>query len=145
MHIAPLREARMVEMYGIPIHAGFRLERKGGVKLMSATTIPEIELQVFRTRLHDLRAEQVRDLDAANHTIAELTDQRAFADAAMLEVISHAKYMAEVTPDIIAEIDAALARMDAGTFGVCEGCGDVISLSRLMFRPYGRRCVDCNN
>ena len=117
---------------------------KGRVTPMAATAIPAIELEAFRTRLHDLRDEQVRDLEAANRTIAELASGQAFGDAALLEVVSHAKYMAEVTPDIIAEIDAALARIDAGTYGVCVDCGSLISLSRLMFRPYGRRCVDCN-
>lgn len=117
---------------------------KGRVTPMAATAIPAIELEAFRTRLHDLRDEQVRDLEAANRTIAELASGQAFGDAALLEVVSHAKYMAEVTPDIIAEIDAALARIDAGTYGVCVECGSLISLSRLMFRPYGRRCVDCN-
>ena len=109
------------------------------------TTIPDIELHAFRAQLQQLRAEQVSDLEAANVTMHELAGQQAIGDAALGEVVSNAKFMVDVTPGIIAEIDAALARMDDGTYGRCETCHELISLSRLMVRPYGRRCVACNN
>lgn len=43
----------------------------------------------------------------------------------------------------LAEITAALARLDAGTFGVCTGCGGVIPEERLEIRPYAGTCVAC--
>lgn len=43
----------------------------------------------------------------------------------------------------LAEIDAALARLAAGGFGVCEGCGEAMSPARLEARPSARRCVSC--
>lgn len=41
------------------------------------------------------------------------------------------------------EIDAALARVDAGTYGVCERCGQPIPDGRLEARPTATRCVTC--
>ncbi len=41
------------------------------------------------------------------------------------------------------EIDAALARIAAGTYGVCEDCGESIDRARLDAAPTAARCVDC--
>lgn len=43
----------------------------------------------------------------------------------------------------VAELDAALARMSEGTFGVCERCGQPIPAGRLLARPSARWCVAC--
>lgn len=43
----------------------------------------------------------------------------------------------------IAEIDAALARVEDGTYGRCERCGVEIPRTRLEARPSTVRCVDC--
>ena len=43
----------------------------------------------------------------------------------------------------IAEIEAARARVDAGTYGRCEVCGEPIADDRLEARPVARTCVGC--
>jgi DnaK suppressor protein len=43
----------------------------------------------------------------------------------------------------LAEIDAALARLADGTYGVCERCGREIPVARLEARPTARTCVAC--
>jgi len=43
----------------------------------------------------------------------------------------------------LAELDAALQRVDRGTFGTCERCGDSIPDARLLARPTARTCVPC--
>ncbi len=42
----------------------------------------------------------------------------------------------------LAEVDAALARLEAGTYGVCEVCGERIPDGRLEARPTARTCVE---
>lgn len=42
-----------------------------------------------------------------------------------------------------AEIEEALGRMDAGTYGVCEDCGEDIAPARLFANPTARLCVHC--
>jgi RNA polymerase-binding protein DksA len=41
------------------------------------------------------------------------------------------------------EIDAALKRVDAGTYGTCEACGTPIGAERLEARPTARLCILC--
>ena len=43
---------------------------------------------------------------------------------------------------LLSEVDAALARMEAGTFGICETCHDPIETDRLTADPLLRRCID---
>jgi RNA polymerase-binding transcription factor DksA len=43
----------------------------------------------------------------------------------------------------LADLDAALARYDAGTYGTCEVCGRPIPPQRLAVRPSARTCVPC--
>lgn len=45
--------------------------------------------------------------------------------------------------DLLNEVRAALDRIDAGTFGRCEGCGKAITRSRLKAIPYARTCAKC--
>lgn len=41
----------------------------------------------------------------------------------------------------LAEVDRALEKVDAGTFGVCDVCGEVIPVERLEARPFTSRCI----
>lgn len=43
----------------------------------------------------------------------------------------------------LVEIDAALARLSLGTYGVCEGCGEEVDHGRLEARPVARTCIAC--
>lgn len=40
-------------------------------------------------------------------------------------------------------IDEALERIEEGTFGICEDCGDEIPLGRLKVMPFATSCIDC--
>lgn len=39
------------------------------------------------------------------------------------------------------EVEAALARIDAGSYGVCEACGEPIGADRLSAIPWARLCI----
>ena len=43
----------------------------------------------------------------------------------------------------LAAIDAALARLDAGTYGRCTSCRNAIAPERLEARPWAALCIDC--
>ena len=40
------------------------------------------------------------------------------------------------------QIDRALAKLDAGTYGTCERCGKAIGEERLRARPWATLCID---
>ena len=46
---------------------------------------------------------------------------------------------------LIQKIDAALAKIDAGTFGTCISCGEDIGIKRLRARPVADLCIDCKS
>ena len=44
---------------------------------------------------------------------------------------------------LIGKIREALDRLEEGTFGICEACGEEIPLKRLMARPVTTLCIEC--
>jgi DnaK suppressor protein len=49
----------------------------------------------------------------------------------------------ENSEHVLRSIDGALQRIEAGTFGICESCGQPISEERLEAIPYATQCIDC--
>ena len=47
------------------------------------------------------------------------------------------------TRSVIAQITGALSRLEAGTYGVCTGCGESIAPARLEILPYSEACIRC--
>jgi RNA polymerase-binding protein DksA len=43
----------------------------------------------------------------------------------------------------LAEVVAALARLDAGTYGTCTRCGRPVAPERLEAIPWAAHCIDC--
>jgi DnaK suppressor protein len=85
----------------------------------------------FRVLLDEHRADSVRQREEAlaecAQSVPDPVAQRRSADL-------------QVTID---EIDAALARIDAGTYGRCTGCQTEIPEERLELRPFAGTCVSC--
>ncbi len=46
---------------------------------------------------------------------------------------------------LLTEIDQALARLDAGRYGLCADCGEAMALARLQSAPQALRCVACES
>jgi RNA polymerase-binding protein DksA len=49
----------------------------------------------------------------------------------------------ENSEHVLAEIDAALHRIEAGTYGICQNCGTQIPQERLEALPWATLCIDC--
>jgi RNA polymerase-binding transcription factor DksA len=43
----------------------------------------------------------------------------------------------------LAEVEAAIQRLEGGTYGACERCGQPIAEARLEARPAARTCIRC--
>ncbi len=41
------------------------------------------------------------------------------------------------------QIDEALAKIESGTYGFCEDCGEEIPVARLKILPFAKLCIDC--
>lgn len=44
---------------------------------------------------------------------------------------------------LLAKIDEAIEKIDNGTYGICEACGEEISIRRLDARPVTTMCIEC--
>ena len=86
--------------------------------------------------LHQLRAEGV-DLAQSPGSTSVRPSKRVLAREG-------AEASAARADDAIREIQAALVRVEAGTYGTCERCDGTIRLPRLEAIPYARLCVDCH-
>jgi len=87
-------------------------------------------------------------LSHADNTVSGMTTPKENfpdpADRASLE--SDRNFMLRIRDrenKLIKKIKKALARIDDGTFGICEKCGDNISASRLKARPVTTLCIAC--
>jgi RNA polymerase-binding transcription factor DksA len=56
---------------------------------------------------------------------------------------SQASTLLAAARDHLADVDAALARIAAGTYGSCERCGRPVARDRLLARPTARTCISC--
>lgn len=62
----------------------------------------------------------------------------------LAEVETHAALF-ERAQERLSAIDAAIARLGAGNYGICARCGDEIPLARLHAVPFAQYCVDCQH
>ena len=100
-----------------------------------AMTLDEGQLDSLRAALVRIREENEADLASARATLAQLTDDHTLGSGSLREVAANAEYMIEDASAILAMVDAALSRMDAGNYGLCTSCGSPIAVERLELRP----------
>ena len=51
--------------------------------------------------------------------------------------------LSENVKDILKRVDEALNRIEKGTYGICELCGQAIPEERLQALPYANLCITC--
>ena len=73
-----------------------------------------------------------------------LTYDPNFADSSQVTAErGEAEALAASLRDALGEVEHALAKIDQGTYGVCEVCGRAINPARLEAKPAARLCIDC--
>lgn len=97
--------------------------------------------KLLTERLHTLLAE-------ANETVSGMTDGKASfpdpTDRAAME--ADRNFMLRIRDrerKLIVKIREALERIDNGTYGICDSCGEDISIKRLKARPVTTQCIEC--
>lgn len=119
---------------------------------MTTQTLTGEELAEIRTTLETSRSEleaQAGSLAVSDATLAaartsaeERPKSNGDGDQIGVERDTLASQSARVQ-DGLAAIDAALARLDAGTYGICAVCTDPIPAGRLLARPRSVTCIKC--
>lgn len=88
--------------------------------------------QALDPRDDDLRSEREDLLDTGDVASQEVTQ-------------SFKIRLREREEKLLKKIDLALSRVDDGTFGVCDDCGESIEIKRLVARPVTTLCIDCKS
>ncbi len=89
-----------------------------------------------------LRAEHPGSLDDEVEEVAATSDDLAeTATATLGREIDYT--LGENSGEVLAQIDAALKRIDDGTYGTCTNCGREIAIERLEAYPWASLCIDC--
>jgi DnaK suppressor protein len=103
------------------------------------------DLEYFKTLLSE-RLEEL--LSQADNTVSGMTAQKENfpdpTDRASLE--ADRNFMLRIRDrehKLIKKIKKALDRIENGTFGICDTCGEDISIKRLKARPVTTQCIDC--
>ena len=117
--------------------------------MAESPVLPDDQLASIREALLEERAgllEQVADLDAEADVNywreSGFDDDPADAGSASFERET-AQSLSNHARGLLTQIDDALRRMDAGTYGLCERCGKMIDVARLEALPYALLCMDC--
>ena len=111
-----------------------------------------IDSEHFRTRLLDERKRVVDAIDNIHSenpgSLGDETEEPLFQDNHLGDIATATfdREMASTLEDnsthVLGEIDAALARIDAGTFGTCQACGGPVGDERLEALPWATLCIE---
>jgi RNA polymerase-binding protein DksA len=111
-----------------------------------------VDVEAFRDRQLE---ERKRETDAIDYLHQENPGSME-DETEEMPLDNHLAEMASITLDreidysleesatqVVGEIDAALSRIEQGTYGTCERCGQEIPRERLGARPWAKLCIDC--
>jgi DnaK suppressor protein len=113
-----------------------------------------MKVEKFRKRLLEERARveqqlhRVEALDSSVDQKDELGELSAY-DQHPADVATNTfererdQAIEESMRDELKQIDEALAKIEAGTYGICERCHKPIAPARLEALPYATLCIDC--
>jgi len=121
------------------------LKKQGINENSKGSTMKKKDIEYFKEFLNN-RLEEL--LIHADDTVSGMTQPKENfpdpTDRASLE--SERNFMLRIRDrenKLIKKIRKALNRIERGTFGVCEECGENISVKRLKARPVTTQCIEC--
>ena len=114
----------------------------------------QVNLQKMRERLQQERVrlaherDQLRGTDGVSGEAGDATDlDFNHPGDAGTETFQRTKDLAlrATIGGMLAQVDTALAKIDAGTYGKCDQCSQPIAAGRLDAIPYATLCVSCQD
>jgi len=119
----------------------------------AARPLTERELEEFRQMLEAERDRLTEELEAIEEHLPEVeqvsVDASGGYDEDLADVASDTfereKGIAieNSVHGLLQQVEEALGRIEEGTFGICEMCGQPIHPERLRALPYARLCIHC--
>ena len=104
------------------------------------------DLDKFRALLEEERKKILRHLEELSESSEEGLESGSgdSADIANIEINqANLQKIGKREGYLLKKIDLGLSKIEDGTYGECESCGEEIGIPRLMARPVAQRCIDC--
>lgn len=114
---------------------------------MKETKMNKTKLNQFKKVLEGRLDELTKE---SKQTVTDIThDDEAYADWTDVASVETDRTLQLKIRDrermLMGKIEEALHRIEVGSFGLCERCGEEISEQRLMARPVTTLCIDCKS
>ena len=111
---------------------------------MTPELLSQLRKELDAEREHALAELDRYGADPDSEKVRPLEVDEGFADSAQATA-ERAENLAFIDKarERLTEVDAALARIDEGTYGTCVTCGQPIPEARLEARPSSVTCVEC--
>ena len=98
-------------------------------------------LEDRRRELVNAVQDKIRDVRADGNKERDVLDQGESSEVDIQEDIEFA--LIQMKSETLNKIDAALRRLEEGSYGDCFECGEEISEARLRALPFAVRCKEC--
>jgi DnaK suppressor protein len=121
------------------------------VPVLQAAKKTKAKLSPRDQKLHQIRLILLKQrtalLDEAESALNELPGQTTFPDLGdQATAETDRNFMLRLRgreQRLLKKIDDAIERIDTGTFGICDDCGNEIGIKRLEARPVTTMCIEC--
>ncbi len=110
-------------------------------KTLTTAQLEKLKLALLDRR-HEIQRLSLESLGNAEESIDEASGDSADRAAASLDRDILVDAAAREAKELHG-IDEALAKIDAGTYGACEECGNLIAMPRLQYIPNAKYCITC--
>jgi RNA polymerase-binding protein DksA len=93
------------------------------------------ELERIQDRSSESQLDETGELSAYDNDVGDLGTNTFEREKDMT--------MEQTLQDMIEQVDAALLKIDRGTYGICDQCNNPIAPARLEAIPYASLCISC--
>jgi len=120
------------------------MKEKGKIKTSKDISLREKKLKEIRRKLNRQREALISEAGIALTALPDETVFPELGDQASAEIDRN--FMLKLKGrerKLLAKIDEAIEKIDNGTYGICESCGEEINIKRLEARPVTTMCIEC--
>lgn len=112
---------------------------------MSRNSLSEANEEMFRRLLNTEKrrllgdnARTVEDMGEEHDSFADPSDRAAWESDSTRDL-----RIRDRERKLLDKVDEAIKRLEEGTFGECDECGEMITVGRLRARPVTTLCIEC--
>lgn len=101
------------------------------------------DMKHIKAKLEEKLVELKERAEEIDHDLSEPPDANWSENAIESEGDEVLEKVGAMAMHEIHQIESALTKIKAGTYGICERCDEKIAVARLEALPYATRCITC--